>query len=164
MSGNIAEEVPGAYKDVTAVVDCAEHEGLAPKVCRLRPMLCIKGWPAVVTQPVRYPGRHFSPYLSMHRDHQQGWHAKLWSRWSVWIRRRRSSRLVASGGTSDSRNRKPSASCSKPGAHDTSPGNATAIQGSRLHGPEFPKGIETCISSAAETGVGARIFQEEKVA
>lgn len=39
----IAEEAPGAYKDVTAVVDCAEHAGLARKVCRLRPMICIKG-------------------------------------------------------------------------------------------------------------------------
>jgi len=39
----IAEEAPGAYKDVTGVVDCAEHAGLARKVCRLRPMICIKG-------------------------------------------------------------------------------------------------------------------------
>ena len=39
----IAEEAPGAYKDVTGVVDAAERAGLAKKVCRLRPMICIKG-------------------------------------------------------------------------------------------------------------------------
>ncbi len=39
----IAEEAPGAYKDVTAVVDSAERSGLARKVCQLRPMICIKG-------------------------------------------------------------------------------------------------------------------------
>jgi tRNA-splicing ligase RtcB len=39
----IAEEAPGAYKDVTAVVDAAHHAGLARKVARLEPMICIKG-------------------------------------------------------------------------------------------------------------------------
>jgi tRNA-splicing ligase RtcB len=39
----IAEEAPGAYKDVSRVVDLAERAGLARKVCRLRPLICIKG-------------------------------------------------------------------------------------------------------------------------
>jgi tRNA-splicing ligase RtcB len=39
----IAEEAPGAYKDVSGVVDLADRAGLATKVCRLRPMICIKG-------------------------------------------------------------------------------------------------------------------------
>jgi len=39
----IAEEAPGAYKDVTAVVDAAHHAGLARKVARLEPVICIKG-------------------------------------------------------------------------------------------------------------------------
>ncbi|MDH4074094.1 MAG: RtcB family protein, partial [Gammaproteobacteria bacterium] len=39
----IAEEAPGAYKDVTGVVDAADRAGLAGKVCRLKPMICIKG-------------------------------------------------------------------------------------------------------------------------
>lgn len=39
----VAEEAPGAYKDVTAVVDAAEHAELARKVARLEPMVCIKG-------------------------------------------------------------------------------------------------------------------------
>jgi len=39
----VAEEAPGAYKDVSAVVDAAEAAGLANKVARLRPMICIKG-------------------------------------------------------------------------------------------------------------------------
>jgi tRNA-splicing ligase RtcB len=39
----IAEEAPGAYKNVDAVVDAAEHAGLARKVARLAPMICIKG-------------------------------------------------------------------------------------------------------------------------
>jgi len=39
----IAEEAPGSYKDVTAVVDAAHRAGLARKVARLRPMVCIKG-------------------------------------------------------------------------------------------------------------------------
>ncbi len=39
----IAEEAPGAYKDVTAVVDVADRAGLARKVARLEPMICVKG-------------------------------------------------------------------------------------------------------------------------
>lgn len=39
----VAEEAPGAYKDVGAVVDAADHAGLARKVAKLRPLVCIKG-------------------------------------------------------------------------------------------------------------------------
>ncbi|MFN2309414.1 MAG: RtcB family protein [Gammaproteobacteria bacterium] len=39
----IAEEAPGAYKDVGAGVDAAEQAGLARKVARLEPLICIKG-------------------------------------------------------------------------------------------------------------------------
>jgi len=39
----IAEEAPGAYKDVGAVVAAAEQAGLARRVARLRPLICIKG-------------------------------------------------------------------------------------------------------------------------
>jgi len=39
----VAEEAPGAYKDVEAVVDCAEAAGLAKKVAYLTPLICIKG-------------------------------------------------------------------------------------------------------------------------
>jgi tRNA-splicing ligase RtcB len=39
----IAEEAPGAYKEVGAVVDAAHHAGLARKVARLEPLVCIKG-------------------------------------------------------------------------------------------------------------------------
>jgi tRNA-splicing ligase RtcB len=39
----VAEEAPGAYKDVTVVVDAAEKAGLARKVARLEPLICIKG-------------------------------------------------------------------------------------------------------------------------
>jgi len=39
----VAEEAPGAYKDVSAVVNAAEMAGLAKKVARLEPMVCIKG-------------------------------------------------------------------------------------------------------------------------
>ena len=39
----IAEEAPGAYKDVSAVVDASESAGLARKVARLRPLVCVKG-------------------------------------------------------------------------------------------------------------------------
>jgi len=42
-SRGVAEEAPGAYKDVTAVVDAAHHAGLARKVARLSPIVCIKG-------------------------------------------------------------------------------------------------------------------------
>ena len=39
----IAEEAPGAYKDVTEVVHSAEQAGLARLVARLEPLVCIKG-------------------------------------------------------------------------------------------------------------------------
>lgn len=39
----VAEEAPGAYKDVTAVVDAAERAGLARKVARVEPVICVKG-------------------------------------------------------------------------------------------------------------------------
>ena len=38
-----AEEAPGAYKDVTAVVDATHNAGLAKKVVMVRPLACIKG-------------------------------------------------------------------------------------------------------------------------
>ena len=39
----IAEEAPEAYKDVNAVVDAADSAGLARKVARLEPLICVKG-------------------------------------------------------------------------------------------------------------------------
>jgi len=39
----VAEEAPEAYKDVSAVVDAADLSGLARKVARLEPLVCIKG-------------------------------------------------------------------------------------------------------------------------
>jgi tRNA-splicing ligase RtcB len=39
----VAEEAPEAYKDVSAVVDAADAAGLARKVARLEPLVCIKG-------------------------------------------------------------------------------------------------------------------------
>jgi len=39
----VAEEAPGAYKDVNAVVNAAEKAGLSRKVARLEPMVCVKG-------------------------------------------------------------------------------------------------------------------------
>jgi tRNA-splicing ligase RtcB len=42
-SRGVAEEAPGAYKDVDAVVDAADRAGLARKVARLEPLVCIKG-------------------------------------------------------------------------------------------------------------------------
>jgi len=39
----IAEEAPGAYKDVSAIVEVAENAGLAKRVARLVPLVCIKG-------------------------------------------------------------------------------------------------------------------------
>lgn len=39
----VAEEAPGAYKDVTAVVEAAHEANLSKKVARLEPLLCIKG-------------------------------------------------------------------------------------------------------------------------
>jgi len=39
----VAEEAPGAYKDVDAVVDAADRAGLSRKVARLEPIVCVKG-------------------------------------------------------------------------------------------------------------------------
>jgi tRNA-splicing ligase RtcB len=39
----VAEEAPGAYKDVGAVVLASERAGLARRVARLQPVICIKG-------------------------------------------------------------------------------------------------------------------------
>lgn len=39
----VAEEAPGAYKDVDAVAESTELAGLARRVARLRPRICIKG-------------------------------------------------------------------------------------------------------------------------
>jgi tRNA-splicing ligase RtcB len=39
----VAEEAPEAYKDASAVVDAADAAGLARKVARLEPLICIKG-------------------------------------------------------------------------------------------------------------------------
>jgi tRNA-splicing ligase RtcB len=39
----VAEEAPGAYKDVAEVVDAADAAGLARKVARVEPLVCIKG-------------------------------------------------------------------------------------------------------------------------
>jgi tRNA-splicing ligase RtcB len=39
----VAEEAPGAYKDVDAVVQAAHDAGLSRKVARLEPLICIKG-------------------------------------------------------------------------------------------------------------------------
>ena len=39
----VAEEAPLAYKDVSVVVDIADRAGLARKVARLEPVICIKG-------------------------------------------------------------------------------------------------------------------------
>ncbi len=39
----IAEEAPGAYKDVSEVVDAADDAKLARKVARLEPLVCVKG-------------------------------------------------------------------------------------------------------------------------
>lgn len=42
-SRGVAEEAPGAYKDVDEVISSAEHAGLARRVARLAPVICIKG-------------------------------------------------------------------------------------------------------------------------
>ncbi len=39
----VAEEAPGAYKNVSAVVEASEKAGLSKRVARLEPMICIKG-------------------------------------------------------------------------------------------------------------------------
>lgn len=39
----VAEEAPGAYKDVGAVVEAAYRAGLSRMVARMEPLICIKG-------------------------------------------------------------------------------------------------------------------------
>ena len=39
----VAEEAPGAYKDVSAVVQAAHDAGLSRKVARVEPLICVKG-------------------------------------------------------------------------------------------------------------------------
>jgi tRNA-splicing ligase RtcB len=39
----VAEEAPGAYKSVERVVEVAERAGLARRVARLEPIICVKG-------------------------------------------------------------------------------------------------------------------------
>jgi tRNA-splicing ligase RtcB len=39
----VAEEAPGAYKDVDAVAEAAHASGLSRRVARLEPLVCIKG-------------------------------------------------------------------------------------------------------------------------
>lgn len=39
----LAEEAPGAYKDVSAVVEAADRTGLARLVAKLEPLICVKG-------------------------------------------------------------------------------------------------------------------------
>jgi tRNA-splicing ligase RtcB len=39
----VAEEAPGAYKSVERVVEAAERAGLARRVVRLEPLVCVKG-------------------------------------------------------------------------------------------------------------------------
>ncbi|MBE9515443.1 MAG: RtcB family protein [Proteobacteria bacterium] len=39
----VAEEAPLAYKDVSKVIDAADSTGLAHKVARLEPLVCVKG-------------------------------------------------------------------------------------------------------------------------
>jgi tRNA-splicing ligase RtcB len=42
-SRGVAEEAPGAYKDVTEVIEAADRAGLSKEVARLEPLICIKG-------------------------------------------------------------------------------------------------------------------------
>ncbi len=39
----VAEEAPGAYKNVTDVVEAADHAGLSKLVAKLDPIVCVKG-------------------------------------------------------------------------------------------------------------------------
>jgi tRNA-splicing ligase RtcB len=39
----VAEEAPGAYKDVDLVAEATEQGGLARRVAFLRPNVCVKG-------------------------------------------------------------------------------------------------------------------------
>ncbi len=39
----VAEEAPGAYKDVISVANATENARLAKKVAKLAPLICVKG-------------------------------------------------------------------------------------------------------------------------
>ena len=39
----IAEEAPGAYKDITTVIEATHNAGLARKIACLKPLICVKG-------------------------------------------------------------------------------------------------------------------------
>jgi tRNA-splicing ligase RtcB len=39
----VAEEAPGAYKDIEEVAEATERAGLAKRVAALRPLVCVKG-------------------------------------------------------------------------------------------------------------------------
>jgi tRNA-splicing ligase RtcB len=39
----VAEEAPGAYKDVEQVVDVMHNAGIIRKVARVQPLICVKG-------------------------------------------------------------------------------------------------------------------------
>jgi tRNA-splicing ligase RtcB len=39
----VAEEAPGAYKDIEEVAEATERAGLARRVAALRPLVCVKG-------------------------------------------------------------------------------------------------------------------------
>ena len=39
----IAEEAPGAYKDITTVIEATHNAGLARKIVCLKPLICVKG-------------------------------------------------------------------------------------------------------------------------
>lgn len=39
----VAEEAPGAYKDLDLVAECTDYSGLARRVAYLRPLACVKG-------------------------------------------------------------------------------------------------------------------------
>ena len=55
-SRGVAEEAPGAYKEVSGVVDATDEAGLARKVARLEPVICIKGY---------WPLRGYSPHCAI---------------------------------------------------------------------------------------------------
>jgi len=39
----VAEEAPGAYKDVDKVVNIVHNAGINKKVAKVRPLICVKG-------------------------------------------------------------------------------------------------------------------------
>ena len=41
--GGLAEEAPGAYKDIDRVVNVAHNTGIAKKVVKVKPLVVVKG-------------------------------------------------------------------------------------------------------------------------